>query len=172
MATCRSTRISCGPSVDSVLAQERRRLELIIADDGSGASPRAGSAAHLAKRSAGARVVAAASWAFRRGAQRRLARGARPLRGVPGFGRCVAAGKLSSQLAAFAATAGARWCYTACHHIDARGAHIAPGHISAWSSHDGESSAMRWPACARMRRCPPCWWSGSSSRKQACSMKG
>ena len=33
---------------------------------------------------------------------------------------------------------GARWCYTACEHIDSRGAPIAPGHISAWRAHDGD----------------------------------
>src|SRR5688572_22761135 len=136
MATCDRAHF-LGPSIDSVLKQSAGDLELIVADDGSGEPAR--------------RVLRA--WE----SDPRVHVMWLPHLGIPGAvrnaalhaarGRYVAfqdsddvwlPDKLSSQLAALAATPGARWCYTSCEHIDARGAPIAPRHISAWSSHDGD----------------------------------
>ncbi len=120
-----------------MLKQSTEDLELIIADDGSG------EAARRVLRTWESDPRVRVMWL--------------PHLGIPGAvrnaalraarGRYVAfqdsddvwlPDKLSSQLAALAATPGARWCYTACQHIDSRGAPIAPGHISAWRSHDGD----------------------------------
>jgi len=136
MATCDRAHF-LGPSIDSVLKQSTEDLELIIADDGSG---------ELARR-------VLRSWE----SDPRVRVMWLPHLGIPGAvrnaalnaarGRYVAfqdsddvwlPDKLSSQLAALAATPGARWCYTGCQHIDSRGAPVAPGNISAWSIHDGD----------------------------------
>jgi glycosyltransferase involved in cell wall biosynthesis len=45
--------------------------------------------------------------------------------------------KLEKQLAAFAATPGARWSYTACAHMDEQGRRISPEGIQPWRRHRG-----------------------------------
>jgi len=136
MATCDRTHF-LGPTIDSVLKQSVEDLELVIADDGSGeATCRV---LHAWESDPRVRVL----WL--------------PHRGIPGAVRNVALQaargryvafqdsddvwmpeKLASQLAALAATPGARWCYTACEHIDSRGAPLALSHIDAWRAHSGD----------------------------------
>src|SRR6188768_1796819 len=135
MATCDRAHF-LGPAIDSVLKQSAGDLELLIADDGSGEPTR--------------RVLQA--WE----SDPRVRVLWLPHRGNPGAvrnaalqaarGRYVAfqdsddvwlPDKLEDQLAALAASPGTRWCYTACQHIDSRGAHIEPANISGWSAHHG-----------------------------------
>jgi len=135
MATCDRAHF-LGPAIDSVLKQSAGDLELLIADDGSGEPTR--------------RVLQA--WE----SDPRVRVLWLPHRGNPGAvrnaalqaarGRYVAfqdsddvwlPDKLEDQLAALAASPGTRWCYTACQHIDSRGAHVEPANISGWSAHHG-----------------------------------
>lgn len=136
MATCGRARF-LGPAIESVLGQSFHDLELIIADDGSDEATRESLRAW--EKDPRVRVL----WLTHRGipgAVRNVAlREAR--------GRFVAfqdsddvwmTDKLASQLAVLAATPGARWCYSACTHIDARGAPVAPTGIHPWSAHTGD----------------------------------
>jgi len=136
MATCNREHF-LAPAIDSVLKQSVADLELIIADDGSGEPTR--------------RVLRA--WE----SDPRVSVMWLPHRGVPGAVRNAALqaargrylafqdsddvwlpDKLASQLAALTDTPGARWCYTACEHIDSRGSAIAPAHINPWRAHGGD----------------------------------
>jgi glycosyltransferase involved in cell wall biosynthesis len=135
MATCNRAHF-LGPAIDSVLKQSVADLELLIADDGSGEGTRR----VLQAWESDPRVRV--TWLAHRGnpgaVRNAVLRAAR--------GRYVAfqdsddvwlPEKLEYQLAALDAHRGARWCYTACEHINSRGAQVVPENISGWRAHDG-----------------------------------
>ena len=122
-------------SIESVLAQSMSDFELIVADDGSGERTRA--LLRSFERDPRVRLL----WLEHRGVPAAVRNAAI---GVA-RGRYVAfqdsddlwmPDKLERQLAAVSSTA--RWCYTACTHIDARGETIAPTGIQPWVAHPGD----------------------------------
>jgi len=124
-------------SIDSVLSQSVRNLELIIADDGSDASTRR----LLQARSSDARVRLML-----------LAHSGRPAK-VRNAGLALARApyvafhdsddvwmpdKLARQLDAMRVAPAARWSYAACAHIDAQGRELRPQGVAAWHEHRGK----------------------------------
>jgi glycosyltransferase involved in cell wall biosynthesis len=123
-------------AIDSVLQQSHRNLELIIADDGSDETVRR----LLQARESDARVRVL--WNAHTGRpsmarNRALAHAHAPYVAFQDSDDVWSTDKLASQLAALAATPGARWCYTACTHIDAQGREIQPRGVGAWHAHRG-----------------------------------
>jgi GT2 family glycosyltransferase len=139
-------------SVESVLAQSHSDLELIVADDGSGEATR-----ELLRgftRDPRLRIL----WLEHCGRPAAVRNaGIRAARG-----RHVAfqdsddlwlPDKLERQLAALAANPAARWCYTACSHIDERGVAMAPAGVAAWVAHQG--NILDAVACLRAHSALP-----------------
>jgi len=123
-------------AIDSVLAQSLRRLELIIADDGSDEATRL----LLRSRATDARVRLLWLPHTGRPSQVRnhaLAQARAPFVAFQDSDDVWLPDKLASQLAALAAAPQARWCYTACSHIDAHGREHRPEGVAAWRAHDG-----------------------------------
>ncbi len=123
-------------AIESVLAQSVREIELIIADDGSGEATRA--MLRGFSREPRVRIL----WLEHVGVPAAVRNAAiRQARG-----RWVAfqdsddiwqPDKLERQLAALGDSPQARWSFTACTYIDARGRATAPPGISRWVAHQG-----------------------------------
>jgi glycosyltransferase involved in cell wall biosynthesis len=141
-----------GPAIDSVLRQTLPDLELLIADDGSGEDTRR----VLGAWSSDPRVRML--WLEHRGIPAAVRNSAlREARGqfvaFQDSDDVWMPDKLARQLEALAATPGARWSYTACTHIDAHGAEIAPRGVRAWRAHQG--SIRDAVACLRAHSALP-----------------
>jgi glycosyltransferase involved in cell wall biosynthesis len=124
------------PAIDSVLRQTLPDFELLIADDGSDDATRA------VLRSLTTDPRVRVLWrehcgipAAVRNAALREARG--QFVAFQDSDDVWMPDKLTRQLEALDSRPGVRWSYTACSHIDAGGADVAPAGVSAWSEHKG-----------------------------------